>query len=288
MREHRLYFFVSLIFVLLIGYGDHETGAHVSMLLLYALPVLLSAWYCGKVGGILVALAATVSWLIVNMLHQPPQESSVMLSWNTFTRFGIFVLIAYAVSLQAQLRKAYEMEKLRASTDLLTGLLNKGTFRERVKDEMERAYRYQHPFSLAFIDLDNFKLINDTQGHTRGDKLLQDVSETIIRTIRKTDIAGRVGGDEFAVFFPETDGEHVHSAIENLVDAFDITTSQSGWQVTASIGVVTCTGSFETYDSLLGTADKLMYVAKERGKNAAEFLILDGSLPTCTNRSRKN
>lgn len=284
MKEHRLYFFVSLLFVILIGYGDHKTGAHVSMLLLYALPILLSAWFCGKSGGILVAAAATISWLTVTVLRQPPGENSVILSWNTFTRFGIFVLIAYAVSLQAQLRKAFEREKLRANTDRLTGLLNKGAFRERVEEEMNRARRYQHPLSLAFIDLDDFKQVNDTQGHSRGDRLLQDVSEIIILTIRKTDIAGRVGGDEFAVFFPEADGEQVRTAIEKLVNALDIMTSQSGWQMTASIGVVTCTEIRETYDTLLGTADKLMYVAKEKGKNAAEFMTFDGSSLSCENR----
>lgn len=160
---------------------------------------------------------------------------------------------------------------MRADTDSLTGLLNEGAFRERVDEEMKRSRRYNHPLSLAYIDLDDFKKVNDTQGHARGDKLLRHVSETIIHTIRKTDFAGRVGGDEFTVCFPETGEEQVRKAIENLVKAMDIMTSQSGWQVTASIGVVTCKEICETYDALLGKADRLMYVAKEKGKNAAEF-----------------
>lgn len=100
------------------------------------------------------------------------------------------------------------------------------------------------------------------------------MSETIVHAIRKTDFAGRIGGDEFTICFPETGDEQVRLAIKKLVQSLDIMTSQSGWQVTASVGVVTCREICDTYDALLGKADKLMYVAKEKGKNAAEFCTL--------------
>lgn len=274
MKGSRIAFLFSLLCIILIGYFDHQTGAHVSMMLFYAVPILLSSRYCGRLEGMIVAAGAATSWLIVNLVFRFPEESGAVLSWNAFTRLGIFVLIAYTVSLQTKLRLSLEREQMKANTDRLTGLLNKGAFRERVEDEMKRAHRYNRPLSLAFIDLDNFKQINDIHGHARGDKLLQNVSETITKTIRKTDFAGRIGGDEFTIFFPESDEEHVRKAIEKLVKALDIMTSQSGWQVTASIGVVSCTKICDTYDALLGKADKLMYVAKEKGKNAAEFITV--------------
>lgn len=274
MIGHRTIFLMSILGIVLIGYYDYQTGAHISMMLLYALPILLSAWFCGKTEGVVVAIAAACSWLFINLLHHSPGESDAALSWNALTRFGIFILIAYTVSLQAQLRKALQREKLRADTDRLTGLLNKEAFRERMEEEMHRAQRYNHPLSLAFIDLDNFKQVNDTQGHARGDSLLQQFSKIIITAIRKTDIAGRMGGDEFAVCFPETGDEQVRKAVEKLVMSLEIMTSQSGWQVSASIGVVTCNKVSETYDVLLGKADKLMYVAKGKGKNIAEFISI--------------
>jgi diguanylate cyclase (GGDEF)-like protein len=278
MTGTRLIFAVSIVLIVLIGFIDQYTGSHISMMLLYALPILLSAWYCGKTEGVIVAIAAAASWLIVNLIHPQPGESLVILSWNALTRVGIFVLIAYTVSLQAALKQALERERLRANTDQLTGMLNTGAFRERVEEEMIRASRYKHSFSLAFIDLDNFKHINDTQGHERGNKLLRSVCETIITTIRKTDIAGRIGGDEFAICYPETSDEQVRQAVANLAVALDIMTSQSGWQVTASIGVVTSLpDACLTYDALLGRADRLMYVAKGRGKNAAEFETVTAS-----------
>ncbi len=288
MAENHLIFAASIISTAFVGFIDRYTGAHVSMMLLYALPILLSAWYCGKAEGVTVAVAATVSWLIVSLIQQPV-ESSVILSWNALTRFGIFVLIAYTVSLQAALKQALERERLRANTDRLTGMLNTGAFRERVEEEMSRDNRYDHPLSLAFIDLDNFKQINDTQGHEQGDKLLQSVCKTIVTTIRTTDIAGRIGGDEFAICYPETGEEQVRQAITNLVGAFETMTSLSGWEVTASIGVVTSTpDSGLTYNALLGRADRLMYVAKGRGKNAAEFETVTASFCRIIRQSSTN
>lgn len=285
MATHKLLIPGSVLLVLVIGYCDYETGAHVSMMLLYALPIILVAWFRGRIAGLVVALVATAAWLAVKHLLPAPGGDGVILSWNTFSRLGIFVLIAYTVSLQAELRNALKREQLRANTDRLTGLLNKCAFRERVKEEMDRARRYNHPFSLAFIDLDNFKTINDTFGHSRGDKLLQDVSETLQCSVRKTDTCGRIGGDEFTIFFPETNEKQVRGAIEKLLAAFDIMTSQSGWQITASMGVVTCREGYETYDALLGEADRLMYMAKEKGKNGAEFAVMTKGLRTDENVS---
>jgi diguanylate cyclase (GGDEF)-like protein len=277
MIPQRIFFFTSILVITVIGYYDYRTGTQVSMMLLYAVPILVSSWYCGKLEGIIVAVFAASCWLIANLANQPYEESFTILSWNAFTRLSIFALLAYTVSLQAQLRRALEGEKLRADTDRLTGLLNKEAFRERVEEEILRARRYNHPLSLAFIDLDNFKQVNDIQGHAWGDKLLQQISETLTHTIREIDIAGRIGGDEFAICLPETDDEQVCKAIDKIVKALDIRTSQMGRQVTASIGVVTCTEICftETYDALLGKADKLMYAAKEKGKNAAEFKTID-------------
>ncbi len=281
MTRNRPVFILSMLMILLIGIYDFMNETRISMILVYALPVFLVAWYCGKWEGIIVAVCAAVSWLAVNLIHKLPDASEAILSWNALSRLGIFCLIAYTVALQAQLRRSLARERQRADTDRLTGLLNKSAFRERVEEEMNRSRRYNHPFSLAFIDLDNFKQVNDTQGHERGDKLLQDVSKSIVNTIRKTDFAGRIGGDEFTICFPEAGEVQVRQAISKLVNDLDIMTSQSGWQVTASIGVVTCTHICETYDALLGKADKLMYIAKENGKNNAEFITVgEGGLKT--------
>lgn len=272
MTAQRLTFIVSFLIIFGVSYVYKAVGTDISLMLLYAVPVLLSSRYCGKKEGLLVAFCATLSWFTVTVVHVSPDEEITVLTWNTLTRLGIFSLIAYTVALQARLRISLNRERLRADTDHLTGLLNKEAFRKRVEEEINRSRRYQHTLTLVFLDLDNFKVVNDTQGHARGDKLLQQVSQTINDTIRKTDVAGRIGGDEFAICYPETDAEQARKVIQKLLASMDIMTSQSGWQITASIGVLTCTEFCESFDILLGKADQLMYEAKVNGKNNAVFM----------------
>lgn len=274
MKKRHIFFAVSLVVTFAIGYSDYLTGAHISMLLLYAVPILVAAWFCGTKEGLVVAAIAAICWFTVDLTSLHPETNEAIISWNAFSRLGIFALLAYAVSLQVALKRALKQEQLSARTDKLTGLLNREGFREEVEDEIARARRYRHPLSLAFIDLDDFKHVNDTFGHARGDRLLLDVSQTIMRTIRKTDYAGRVGGDEFTICFPETGPDNIRATIGKLLQAMEILTSQTGWQVTASVGVVTYVTICDTYDTMLGNADKLMYAAKEKGKNGAEYLVI--------------
>lgn len=147
---------------------------------------------------------------------------------------------------------------MRSETDRLTGLLKKGAFQDRVEKEMNRSKRYKHELSLAFIDFDNFKQVNDTQSHARGDKLFQKVGDIIVQTIRRTDMTVRW----VCSLFPETSIDEVRRSIH-----------QDGRSQPA-FGVVTCSNDCHTYDTLLGKADHLMYLAKENGKNTAEFLSI--------------
>lgn len=271
MLQRHLIITGCIVWTAVAGYFDFRTGAETSMLFLYAIPVLVAARYGGRNEGVVVAGAAALCWLWSSYVNLTSTTSVSLLSWNATNRLGIFLLIAYSVALQARLKRSLQLEHLRATTDRLTGLLNKGAFRDRVEEEIRRARRYQHPLTLAFIDLDNFKQVNDTQGHARGDLLLQQVSQTILAAVRKTDIAGRIGGDEFAICYPELGHEQVTQAIAKLLQALEIMTSQSGWQVTASVGVLTSGSADLNYDAMLGQADQLMYLAKQQGKNRAEF-----------------
>ena len=271
MSKQQIIAGISLVLTLAICAVDFFSAASLSLVLLYAVPVLTASRFCGRMSGMLVAALAATCWFAVAISHNIVDGISAIASWNFLAQLGIFMLIAYSFSLQAKLMDAYSLEHERACRDHLTGLLNNRAFRERVEMELERARRYHHPITLAYIDIDNFKAVNDTQGHVTGDNLLKQIGRTISSAARKTDIAGRLGGDEFAIFFPETNGEQAKKAVAKLVTALNGLDELPGVLVTASIGVVTCSGSFGDFDELVGEADDLMYQVKGSGKNAAVF-----------------
>ncbi|HLM56720.1 MAG TPA: GGDEF domain-containing protein, partial [Pyrinomonadaceae bacterium] len=145
---------------------------------------------------------------------------------------------------------------------------NKRHFVELAEAELGRARRHGHPFSVAYMDVDDFKLVNDHLGHSAGDRLLKSVAETIRRDVRSIDVVARLGGDEFAVLMPETDGRAARAAVERLRDRLAFAARQQGWPVTFSIGVATWDEPPPSVDEVLRRADELMYAAKRGGKNS--------------------
>jgi diguanylate cyclase (GGDEF)-like protein/PAS domain S-box-containing protein len=156
--------------------------------------------------------------------------------------------------------------------DFLTGLFNRRHFEQELSQEIERASRYGSPGAVLLIDVDNFKTVNDTFGHTVGDDLLKGIAGSLKHRIRHTDTLARVGGDEFAVLLPQTNAEQAMTVAADFVKALDketaVLTNQS-FHITASLGVA----SFENLSSLevLEHADVAMYGAKQAGRN--RFLV---------------
>lgn len=155
-------------------------------------------------------------------------------------------------------------------TDRLTELNNRGYWEECLISEFQRYKRYGGDSTLIMFDIDHFKKVNDTYGHQAGDEVLRVVSQTLRRSIRTTDIAGRYGGEEFGVILAETnrDGaiyfaERLRTTIEKLSVSYD------GQEIrfTISLGVAAAGGSFDTYKSWLEGADQALYASKKGGRN---------------------
>ncbi len=168
-------------------------------------------------------------------------------------------------------RRVLEKQLLeQARTDMLTGLPNRRHFMELAESECERANRYGGPLSLMMIDLDGFKHINDTHGHQAGDQALAAFAEACRKTIRVNDIPGRIGGEEFAVILPETDGKRAFEVAERLRRAIAARIVKAGQDAsfgfTASIGIATRADDSEL-DRLIAEADRALYSAKSTGKN---------------------
>jgi len=164
-------------------------------------------------------------------------------------------------------------EKQLSRIDFLTGIKNRRYFIELANMEINRTRRYEHPFTMLCIDLDNFKVVNDSFGHSTGDILLRLVARTIWENIRVTDTVARLGGDEFAILMPET-GRDVAEVIIQRVQKINLDYMRKhGWPVTLSIGVVTFTNPPSTVDEVLRISDRLMYTAKKNGKNRIEYEV---------------
>lgn len=150
--------------------------------------------------------------------------------------------------------------------DGLTGLFNHTYFYQQIDLEVRRFRRYDTPVSLALIDIDDFKEVNDTHGHREGDRILAAMGRTLLSLARDSDICCRYGGEEFAVIFPLT---NIRESVEiaNRMRMEMAVSLPGGRVVTVSIGVATCGRSIETFQDLVVKADAALYQAKRNGKN---------------------
>ncbi|MDE2117333.1 MAG: diguanylate cyclase [Betaproteobacteria bacterium] len=169
-------------------------------------------------------------------------------------------------------RKQLEDElKRQARIDLLTGLNNRRHFFELAEQELARAKRYGAPLQVLMLDVDHFKLVNDTYGHHIGDLVLQKLSEVCVQTLRGIDILGRIGGEEFAILLPETRGEQALEVAERLrlsIAGAAVPLEQGGSvHLTVSIGVASVVAMDARIDDVLKRADMALYAAKNAGRN---------------------
>jgi diguanylate cyclase (GGDEF)-like protein len=159
--------------------------------------------------------------------------------------------------------------------DDLTGALSRRGFIEVLGDESKRSRRYLHPLTVAYVDLDDFKLVNDVRGHQTGNSVLQVVARTMRSTLREMDVVARLGGDEFALLLSETNPENVLRVLSKLQAALLEAMNENDWGVTFSIGAVTFNDPLATAEEMIAKADELMYSVKLSGKNRIEHSVLD-------------
>jgi diguanylate cyclase (GGDEF)-like protein len=259
-----------LIIVAIVGVADYLLGKEISSSILYVLPIGIAAWYGSRNLGVALAIAAAVTWLIVDELEGVRYSYPAILYWNALVRFGLYSIIVYLLT---GFRKGLAAQIL-ANIDPLTGALNARAFYERVEQEIQRARRYKHPFTMAFIDLDDFKLVNDTHGHAAGDDLLRTVVSVMKSCARETDVVVRMGGDEFVILLIETSSETSKDIVQQFRYRLLSRMSEAGYTVTASIGMVTYDVAPIGIRQMLKTTDELMYRIKRSGKNGVMHITV--------------
>jgi len=257
-----------------IGILDFLTGQELAISLFYLFPIFFVTWFLGRGQGIVVALAGALVLLAAGIYSGHIYQNKMMTVLNVFIRFSLFLV---ALSLLSALKNALEREKASASTDYLTGAANSRRFFELLKMECGRLQRYGRPFTLAYIDLDNFKEVNDQFGHPEGDEALRTIVRYARGHLREIDVIARLGGDELAFLLPELDQEAARAVLVKLQGGLLAEMKRNHWPVTFSIGVVTCNKDVpKTATQLVQVADALMYSVKHNGKNGIAYLTYAG------------
>jgi len=215
----------------------------------------------------IVAYAAS-KWDLNSQAYAPFPYG--VFSWTNQISRLILMMTASALSI-AVVSRSHTLLRL-ATTDSLTSLFNRGYMDDRIEIELSRARRYQQPLTIALIDADHFKLFNDTWGHAAGDLALRTIAETLIRSFRQSDTAGRYGGEEFVIAMPETNVEMARRKLESLRHTIENTRiilpgGKEPVRVTVSAGLAGFPQDGADTVELLATADARLFQAKREGRN---------------------
>lgn len=258
--------------VWVVGFVDYVTGFAISASLLYLGPVLLAAWYAGNLAGSGISLLVCVIWFVADAAAGQSLEHPLVEAWNFLVRLVHFVVLSV---LAAALRKSLEHERQLARTDPLTGLFGRRAFEERLEHDLALARRRGGALTIAYLDLDNFKTLNDLHGHAEGDRVLRTIGKVLRENRRGGDTAARLGGDEFALVFPDTDQPKAQIVIARLTRDLQRAFESGPWRYSCSVGAVTFQTAPSSLKEALHAADVLMYDAKRQGKDAVAFRIVE-------------
>ena len=269
---------------------DYASTAQISASAFYLFAILTVSWSCGAAWGFAFAAFSFAIQVTLGLLQGHPFSSNLYFFYaqgNFLFEYGVAVFVA------TQLRHLFERERHTARVDILTGVRNRQGFHEVLESEIERHVRNGASFCLAYIDVDDFKGVNDRYGHAEGDRLLEAVGHVTAKSIRRSDTVGRLGGDEFAVLFPETNQAEALAIEYKLRAALTtITQPRPWWSVSFSVGIATFVSMPRSADAAMAYVDQLMYRAKRAGKSTTVSGVYDdvtaAADSTGTARFRRN
>ena len=262
--------FSGLLLALFV-YLDFQTHFEIAVSFFYLTPILLATWYVGSKAGRTLAVISIMAWLSFNLLSGRAYSQEYIPYINALLRLALFLGV---VELLCEFKRAWLHERSQSRTDHLTGICNSRAFFDQAEMEIERARRNHAPLSLVYIDVDNFKTLNDSLGHSEGDKHLKTLAEAVSGLVRKVDVFARIGGDEFALLLPNTDLGGALAVVHKMEQGIARGMRGALLPVTVSMGVAAFQSPPPSVDAMLQKADQLMYESKRLGKNrvtGAEF-----------------
>ncbi|QCF25214.1 GGDEF domain-containing protein [Hydrocarboniclastica marina] len=272
-------FLLAVLGVLILGVIDAAGSSEVSIAVFYIGPVAMAAWYSSRRKGIVIALLACLIWYLADIISGAPRSHPAIPVWNALVRLGFFLTNALLIS---KVRSFLTAEQQLARTDPLTATLNLRAFREQLQYSLALARRHKGHLTLAYIDLDDFKKINDQLGHDEGDRILAAVAAALRNTSRASDTVARLGGDEFALLMPGTDLEGARKVLRPLKRALLEINRSDNQRVTCSVGAVTFLHVPASAEIAVRAADQLMYAIKRQSKDDIAVALFDPRTATAT------
>lgn len=257
--------FLGCLGIVLVGVGDYfATSALLEFSVFFLVPISFFTWFVGRRAGIAACVVTGGIIAGVNLGSSLYLLEIRIAYWNALVWFAFFLLITFIIG---DLKTLHLRERELARVDSLTGAATRLAFYEFAGKEINRARRFGQPMTLAYLDIDSFKEINDRNGHSTGDSVLKTVARCMISSLRRTDMVARMGGDEFALLLTNTDREAAGKLFEKLMNMLAKTMRQKNWPVTFSVGAVTFLNPPDSVDEMVERADEVMYSVKQSGKN---------------------
>jgi len=269
-RPYTFIWWSSLTLMALIAGVNIAIGDVISIEPFFVLPILLASWYGSKRSGVLLAIFSGLLCAVLKIVINPNKLGTESIIYNGISYLGAYSLLAVLIT---NFRSIHRIKAVAADTDNLTNIFNSRGFYAKFANELLRSARYEHIFSLAYIDIDDFKNINDSLGHPIGDELLVEVAKCLKSSLRATDMVARLGGDEFACLLPETKQAAARKAFSKVRNLLLKKMESHGWAVSFSIGMVTFENPPDDIKEAIKIADDLMYDVKKSKKDNIAYRV---------------
>lgn len=253
--------FLCIGLIAVAGVADWYSGLDIAFTAIYLLPISLAAWMLSRRAMLAITFACAGTWLLADLAVNVVPRIPLIEVVNLVMELGIFLMFGFLLE---SLRHRLAIEHELARTDVLTGLRNRRAFWDAAEVEIERCRRFGQPFSVAYLDVDDFKGVNDRLGHRAGDELLQAIANTLQSGVRRIDVVARLGGDEFGLLLPGTDERGARVVMSKLREQLTAGLHAT-FRVGCSTGCLSVLQAPKDADELVARADAVMYAAKHDG-----------------------